>query len=207
MSGGIAAVAVTMSIPKLVRNTSTTTLVLAGVVVGSLMSSVMSIIKVLADTDTQLAEITYWTMGSFSTVTFSDMLPVLPIVIVPAILILVMRFRLNVLSLGDSEARSLGIDLQRTRGVFIICSTLITTGSVCAAGTVGWVGLIIPHISRMVVGSDNKKMLPFTVVLGSVFMLFIDFLCRSLAAAELRLGILTGIVGGALLYFHTCKAE
>ena len=194
-AGGILTVALTVLIPRLMRNESTVVLILSGIVVGSLMSSIMSIIKFVADTDTKLAEITYWTMGSFATVSMKDMLPILPVILIPAILILLMRYRLNVLSLGDNEARSLGINLQKTRGLFILFSTLITASCVCISGTIGWVGLVIPHTSRMLAGSDNKKMLPIAVLLGGVFMLIIDILCRTITAAELRIGILTGIIG------------
>jgi len=193
--GGCLAVFVTVLIPRLMRNESTTVLILSGVVVSSFMGSIMSIIKFVADTDTELAEITYWTMGSFAAVKMETMLPVLPTILLPLAVILLMRYRLNVLSLGDNEARSLGINLQATRGAFIICSTLISASCVCLAGTIGWVGLIIPHVSRMLVGSDNKKMLPIALLLGSVFMVLIDILCRTITAAELRIGILTGIIG------------
>jgi len=194
-AGGILTVALTVTIPKLMRNKSTTVLILSGIVVGNLMSSVMSIIKFVADTDTQLAEITYWMMGSFAAVKFEDLMPVLPSIVIPMAIIFLMRYRLNVLSLGDNESRSLGINLQKTRGIFIICSTLISASCVCLAGTIGWVGLVIPHTARMLVGSDNKKMLPVAMFLGGVFMLVIDILCRTLTSAELKVGILTGIIG------------
>ena len=193
--GGVAAVALTMLIPRLMRNESTVVLILSGVVISSLMSSVMSIIKFVADTDTKLAEITYWMMGSFATIKFSEMVPVLPTILLPMLVIFLMRYRLNVLSLGDQEARSLGINLKRTRGVFILCSTLITASCVCIAGSIGWVGLIIPHVSRMLAGSDNKRMLPVAALVGGVFMLLIDMLARTLTPAELKLGILTGLIG------------
>lgn len=193
--GGLLAVGITVSIPRLMRNESTTILILSGVVVSSLMSSIMSIIKFVADTDTKLAEITYWTMGSFATVAMMDILPVLPTILIPMVIILLMRYRLNVLSLGDQEARSLGINLQRTRGAFILCSTLLTASCVCLAGTIGWVGLVIPHTARMIVGADNKRMLPAAMLFGSLFMVIIDILCRNITSAELKIGILTGIIG------------
>ena len=199
--GGIAAVFITVLIPRLMRRSSTTILILAGVVVSSFMSSVLSYLKFIADADTQLAEITYWTMGSFADVKYSVMLPVLPTVLIPMALILLMRYRLNVLSLGDSEARTLGIDLRLTRGIFILCATLITAGCVCMCGTVGWVGLVIPHTARLLVGADNKKMLPISMLFGSIFMLLIDILCRTLTAQELRLGIFTGLVGAPFFVF------
>ena len=204
-AGGLIAVVITVSIPRLMRNESTTVLILSGIVVSSLMSSIMSVIKFVADTDTQLAEITYWTMGSFASVSFESMAPVLPAIILPGVVILLMRYRLNVLSLGDNEAHTLGIHLRKTRGVFVFCSTLITASSVCIAGTIGWVGLVIPHISRMLVGSDNKRMLPIAMVFGGAFMLMIDILCRTITAAELKLSILTGIIGAPFFIFILVK--
>jgi len=200
-AGGLMAVGITTMIPRLIRNESTTVLVLSGIVIGSLMTSIMSIIKFVADTNTKLAEITYWIMGSFATTTFKGMLPVLPTILIPMAVILLMRYRLNVLSLGDNEAKSLGINLGSTRGAFILCSTLITAGSVCLSGTIGWVGLVIPHTARMMIGSDNKKMLPVAMIVGGIFMLVIDILCRTITAAELRLGILTGVIGAPFFIF------
>lgn len=203
---GIVTVAITTLIPRLVRNSSTTVLVLSGVVVSSLMSSVMNLIKFMVDTDTKLAEITYWTMGSFASIDkLADLLPVLPTILIPMALILLARYRLNVLSLGDQEAASLGVDLRFTRGIFVVCSTLITASCVCLAGTIGWVGLVVPHSARMIVGADNKRMLPAAVLFGSIFMLVINILCRTLSAAELRIGILTGIIGAPFFIFILMK--
>jgi|LSQX01.2.fsa_nt_gb iron complex transport system permease protein len=203
--GGIVAVAITVTIPRLIRNQSTIVLVLSGIVISSFMSSIMSILKFVADTDTQLAEITYWMMGSFAKVSFKSMIPVLPTMLIPMIIILLLRYRLNVLSLGDNEAKSLGINLQITRGIFIVLSTLITASSVCLSGTIGWVGLVIPHTARMVIGPDNKRMLPIAMIFGGIFMLIIDILCRTLTAAELMLGILTGVIGAPFFIFILFK--
>ena len=204
-AAGLGAVAITIAIPRLIRNKSTVVLVLAGIVVGSLMGSILNIIKFVADTDSTLAEITYWTMGSVATVSFDKMVPVLPTIIIPAVIILLMRFRLNVLSLGDNEARTLGINIQKTRNLFIICSTLITASCVCMSGTIGWVGLVIPHVARMMIGPDNKRMLPVAMIFGGIFLLLIDTLCRTITAAELRLGILTGIIGAPFFIFILLK--
>lgn len=204
-AGGLIAVLITMTIPRLIRSDSTTVLVLSGIVVGSLFSSILNIIKFVADTDTQLAEITYWIMGSFANTSFSKMLPVLPSIIIPMIIILLMRYRLNVLSLGDSEAKTLGINLSTTRGMFIVCSTLMTAGCVCLSGTVGWVGLVIPHTARMIIGSDNKRMLPIAIIFGGIFMLVIDILSRTITPSELKLGILTGIIGAPFFIFILFK--
>jgi iron complex transport system permease protein len=204
-AGGLVAVTLTVSLPRLIRNESTTVLVLSGIIIGSLMTSILNIIKFVADTETQLAEITYWTMGSFATITIEQIIPVLPSIVIPTIVILLMRFRLNVLSLSDNEAKTLGINLRTTRGIFVICSTLITAGSVCLSGTISWVGLIIPHTARILIGSDNKKMLPVAMVFGSIFMLVIDILCRTITSAELRIGILTGIIGAPFFFFILVK--
>ncbi|MDC7227229.1 MAG: iron ABC transporter permease [Spirochaetales bacterium] len=206
-AGGLIAVGITVSIPTLIRNTSTIILVLSGIVISSLMSSIISIIKFVADTDTQLAEITYWLMGSFASISFIQMLPVLPTIIIPVVIILLMRYRLNVLSLGDMEAKSLGINLGYTRGIFILCSTLITAGCVSLSGTIGWVGLVIPHTARMIIGADNKRMLPVTMIFGGIFMLAIDILSRTITSAELRLGILTGIIGAPFFLFILFKQK
>jgi len=203
--GGLLAMCITVAIPRLIRNESTTILVLSGIVIGSLMASIMNIIRFVADTDNQLAEITYWTMGSVATITIARMLPALPTIIIPTVIILFMRFRLNVLSLGDNEARSLGINLRVTRGIFILCATLITASCVSISGTIAWVGLIIPHTSRLLVGADNKKTLPISLLFGGIFLLVIDILCRTLTAAELRLGILTGILGTPFFIFILIK--
>lgn len=202
---GAGTVFLTTMIPKLIRNSSTTILVLSGVIVSSLMSSVMSIIKSLADPDTKLAEITYWTMGSLATIEFADILSVALTIVIPMAIILVMRYRLNVLALGDDEAKTLGIDIQKTRGVFIACSTLITASCVCLAGTIGWIGLVIPHVSRLIIGADNKKMLPIALTFGASFMLIIDTLCRTLSSAELKIGVLTGIIGAPFFLFILIK--
>ena len=202
---GAGTVFLTTLIPKLIRNNSTTILVLSGVIVSSLMSSVMSIIKSLADTDTKLAEITYWTMGSLATVDFKGIMSVVLTIVIPMAVILVMRYRLNVLALGDDEAKTLGINIQKTRGVFIACSTLITASCVCLAGTIGWIGLVIPHVSRLIIGADNKKMLPIALTFGGAFMLVIDTLCRTLSSAELKIGVLTGIIGAPFFLFILIK--
>ena len=204
-AGGLLAVIITVSIPRFIRNDSITVLVLSGIVIGSLMSSIISIIKFVADTETKLAEITYWMMGSFANITLENMFPVLPTILLPVAVVLLARYQLNVLSLGDNEAKTLGINLRTARGMFIFCSTLITASCVCLSGTIGWVGLVIPHTARMVIGSDNKKMLPIALIFGGIFMLIIDIFCRTLTSAELRLGILTGVIGAPFFVFILFK--
>ena len=193
--GGILAVALALALPMLFKNNSNIMLVLAGIIVGSAMSSIMGFIKYVADPDTQLAAITYWTMGSFSYISLEDLLPTLPFIIVPAVILQLMSWRIDVLSMGEQEAQALGINVRRVRGIVILCSTLLTASSVCIAGTISWVGLVIPHLGRMMVGPNNTRLLPVTALLGGLFMLVVDTLTRTIGAAEMPISILTGIVG------------
>ena len=204
-AGGIAAVSLTTAIPRLVRNNSIIILVLAGIIVGGLSSSIMSIIRMMADPNTTLAEIVYWTMGSLARVRMKEITVVGPIIIICIAILLLFRYRLNVLSLGDKEARSLGVNVGRTRMVVITASTLLTACSVSIAGTIGWVGLVIPHISRMITGPDNKKMLPVAMFVGGIFMMVIDLLARTLAATDIPISVLTGIIGAPFFFFILMK--
>ena len=193
--GGIIAVALALTLPMLFRNNSNIMLVLAGIIVGSAMSSILGFIKYVADPDTQLAAITYWTMGSFSYISLEDLMHTLPFIIIPVLVLHLMSWRIDVLSMGEQEAQSLGINVRLVRGIVILCSTLLTASSVCIAGTISWVGLVIPHLGRTLVGPNNTKLLPVTTLLGGLFMLIVDTLTRTLGAAEMPISILTGIVG------------
>lgn len=198
---GVLTVGLTTAIPKLMKNNSITMLVLAGVIVSGIMSSIMGIIKYIADPETQLAEITYWQMGSLAKVTLNDLLPVgIPIILAGGVIIAV-RWQLNILSLGDAEARALGVRISVVRGLMIACSTLLTASAVCLCGTIGWVGLVIPHLGRIIAGPDHVKSIPVSLLIGSVFMLLIDTLARGLTSLELPLSILTGIVGAPFYCF------
>ncbi|ABN07881.1 transport system permease protein [Methanocorpusculum labreanum Z] len=199
--GGLVAVSITVAIPRLMHNSSTLMLVLSGVIVGGLMSSIMGIIRYVADADTALAEMVYWAMGSLANVDMIDLYYVAPCMLVAGFILLLFRYRLNVLSLGEDEAKTLGVDVRKVRGVIIVCATLLTASAVCLAGTIGWVGLVIPHLGRMLVGPDNRKLLPVAVVLGAIFMILIDITARSLTSAELPLSIITGLIG-APFYFY-----
>lgn len=198
---GILAVALTLFIPKLLRNNSMTTLVLSGVIVKGIMDSLMGIIKYMADAETELASITYWQMGSLTKVLMGDLKTIGPVIIITGILILLLRWRINILSPGDREAKALGIHVGMVRGIIILCATLLTACAVCMCGTIGWVGLVIPHLGRMLVGPDNTKSIPVSIFLGAIFMLLIDTLARVLTTMELPLSILTGIIGAP---FYIC---
>lgn len=204
--GGIVAVTITASIPRFMKNDSIIVLVLAGVIVEGLMASIMGIIKFFADPETALAQMTYWAMGSVADTTMKDIYILGPSIIVVLCVLLLIRYRLNVLSLGEAEAKTLGINVKTTRGLIIALSTFLTASAVCLAGTVGWVGLVIPHLGRMAVGTDNRKMLPVAVLMGGIFMIVIDTIARSLTSAELPITIITGIIG-APFYFYLLIRE
>lgn len=193
--GGIIAVLITMMIPGLIKNRSNIMLVLSGIIVGSLMSSILGFIKYVADPETELASITYWTMGSFSYASIEDLLPMFLIILPPTIIIILMSWWIDVLSMGDDEAKTLGANTKLIRAIIIVCSTLLTSGAICFAGTIGWVGLIVPHIARLLVGSSNKKVIPCSLVLGGIFMLLTDTITRTIGVTEMPVSIMTGIVG------------
>lgn len=170
-------------------------LVLAGVVVGALAGSAISLLKVLADPYDQLPAITFWLLGSLAGTTPGDLLHALPAVLAGLVPLVLLRWRINVLSLGDEEARALGIEAERLRLVVIAAATLMTSAAVAVSGQIGWVGLVMPHIARMLVGPGFARMLPTAVLLGAGYMLIVDTLARSLATTETPLGILTAFVG------------
>ena len=192
---GILAVSVTLLIPKLLKNTNITMLVLSGIIVKGIMDSILGLMKYVADPETELQSITYWQLGSLTKVLPSDLMAVTPVILAGMTVILLLRWRINILSLGDREARSLGVSVKKMRNVLIACATLLTASAVCLCGTIGWVGLVIPHLSRILTGPDNKKSIPVTILLGASFMVVIDTLARAMTSMEIPLGILTGLIG------------
>lgn len=193
--GGILAVTLTVAIPRVLRSDSNIMLVLAGIITGGLMTSILGFIKYIADPDTQLAAITYWQLGSFAYVDGITIISVLPLSIAAAVIVLAMAWWINILSLGEGESKSLGANVTLLRGVCIVCSTVLTAGAVCISGTIGWVGLVIPHFGRMLIGSDNRALLPACCFIGGIFMLVVDTVTRIIGPAEMPVSILTGIIG------------
>lgn len=192
---GLLAVLITVTIPAIMGNRSNIMLVLSGIIVGTAMSSVLGFIKFIADPYTQLASITYWTMGSFAYITLADLAAILPILLIPTIILILIAWWIDVLSMGEDEAKTLGVRVDLIRGIAIVCSTLLTAGSVALAGTISWVGLIIPHFGRMLVGPSHRKLLPLCGLLGGVFMLLVDTLTRTLGTVEMPVSIITGLLG------------
>ncbi|MBJ6725062.1 FecCD family ABC transporter permease [Geomesophilobacter sediminis] len=193
--GGVTAVALALFLAGAQRNANVTMLLLGGIVSGALFTSLVSVIKYLADPYNQLPAITYWLMGNLAmadrTTAFATGIP-----IGAGVLVLMLLSRpLNVLSMGDDEARSLGIDVQRVRMTAIVCATLVSALTVVLAGIIGWVGMIIPHIARMIVGPDNETLIPVAALLGATYLLMVDNISRLLFSFELPIGIATAVVG------------
>lgn len=193
--GGLLAVALTLLIPFLMRSDSNVMLVLSGIIIGGVMSSVLGFLKYIADPETQLAAITYWQMGNFSYVKMDSLLVLLPLMVLPALLLFGMAWRIDIVSLGEDEARTLGANVGVIRLVTVLCATLLTASAVCISGTIGWVGLVIPHFARMMVGTGNRRLLPAACFVGGLFMLFVDTVTRLIGPAEMPISILTGIIG------------
>ncbi|HCF49179.1 MAG TPA: iron ABC transporter permease [Syntrophomonas sp.] len=193
--GGITAVSMALAIPTLMRSKSTIALVLSGVIISGFMMALLGLMKYIADTETELADMVYWQLGSIAKVTYENLFATAPIMILTGLVLLAMRWRINILSLGEEQARTLGVNLRFERGVAITCSTLLTACAVCLSGTVGWIGLIMPHIARMIVGSDNVRLLPTATLMSAGFLILIDTVARTLTGGELPLGILTGFIG------------
>ena len=192
---GITAVLITTSIPKLLRNSSITILILSGIVVSGLFRSVMSIMRYVADPDTALPSIVFWQMGSLSTVSIREVM----YVSLPMILCLIVLVRLawwvNIMALGEIQSTLVGVNYKLYRRVGIVASTLLAVFSVSIAGEVGWVGLAVPHLSRLLVGVDNKKTMPVCILAGAIFLLLVDTLARNISTAEIPLSVLTGFIG------------
>jgi iron complex transport system permease protein len=170
-------------------------LVLAGVVVGSLAGAAISLMKILADPYDQLPAIVFWLLGSLSAIRKGEVWTALPLVLIGLVPLVLLRWRINVLSLGDDEAKALGVEAGRLRMIVIAAATLMTASVVAISGVIGWVGLVIPHIARMLVGPSFDRLLPTALLLGASYLLLVDTLARTMARIEVPIGILTAVIG------------
>jgi iron complex transport system permease protein len=188
-------------ISKRVKGKSILGLILSGIIVGSLFSAGTSFIKLVADPTDQLPAITYWLMGSLAGAKMGDIkFAIIPMIIglVPLLLI---RWRLNVLTMGDDEARTMGVNANQIRIIVIICATLTTAASVSVSGMIGWVGLVIPHLARKLVGNNYNHLMPASILFGAIFLLLVDNVSRNLLTTEIPLGILTAFVGAPFFIY------
>lgn len=181
-------------------------LILAGIMISSLVSSGTSFIKLVADPENQLPAITYWLMGSLNGVKPSDVLFALIPMFIGLFPMFLLRWRINLLTLGDDEAQTMGINTKRLRLVIILCSTLVTAAAVSVSGVIGWVGLVTPHLARRITGNNYKRLLPVSMLLGALFLLLVDDVSRNLLVTEIPIGILTSFIGAPFfLYLITRK--
>lgn len=178
--------------------TSMIMLVLAGIIVSSLANALASLLKYTVDPMDKLPQITYWLMGSFGRTSYKNLALAGPLILISMFVIYKMRWSLNLLSLSEDEARSLGINVKKTRLIFILAATLITASSVSICGQIGWIGLIIPHLVRLMVGSNNLYTLPLGISFGAGFMVLIEALSRTVSVIELPISILTAIIGAPI---------
>ena len=194
-AGGTLAVMGTYFLSRLYKSGQMLVLVLSGVIISAFFGALLSITKYVADPYEKLPTIVFWLMGSLSSVRYSDIMAILPAIIIGGGVLILIRWRINLLALSQDEAKTLGIDLKRITKVIIISATLLTAASVCISGIIGWVGLVVPHLGRMITGPDYKKLLPLTAVMGASYLLIMDDLSRTIIATEIPLGILTALIG------------
>lgn len=195
---GLLAVGLSYLVSRIARANETVALILAGMVVSSLFSAGTSFIKLVADTQEQLPAITYWLMGSLSSIKQRDVLFLLIPFALGMLPLLLLRWRINLLTVGEDEAKTMGINTTALRLIVIVCATLLTASSVAVAGMIGWVGLIVPHFCRMLFGSDYRRLLPAGALFGASFLILTDDIARLATSAEIPIGILTAFVGAPI---------
>lgn len=191
----VGTVLLTCLVAKLFRNSSSMTLLLSGIVISGLMGSVLALIKYFAEADTQLTVITYWLMGTFSRADMMSVYILAPIVAILVIILLILRWRINIVALGQEEAEAKGLNYKFYRYLIIGIATLLTASTVAFCGTISWVGLVIPHIVRLIAGRDTRKTIPLCITFGGIFMVAVDILSRTFTDQEIPLSAVTGIFG------------
>ena len=192
---GLLAVAMCFGLARSYRAAPTLVLVLAGIIVGSLFGALLSLLKYAADPEAKLPVIEFWLLGSLSRVGMREVWVLLTLFVPSAAVLLALRWRVNLLAVGDDEARSLGVDTARLRLVVVVVATLLAAATVSVAGIIGWVGLVIPHAARILVGANFSRVLPVSAALGACYLVIMDDLARTVTAAEMPIGVLTAIVG------------
>ena len=198
---GLGAVLLAYAVSRFSKTNATLALILGGMVISSLFSAGTSYIKLVADTQEQLPAITYWLMGSLSSIKPKDLLFILVPIAIGMVPLFFIRWRLNLLTVEEETAKSVGINITVLRVVVIICATLLTAASVSVSGMIGWVGLVIPHFCRIIFGYDYRRLIPATALFGATFLLVVDDIARLATTAEIPLGILTSFVGCPLFLY------
>ncbi|MDD6920174.1 MAG: iron ABC transporter permease [Eubacteriales bacterium] len=176
-------------------------LVLSGIMIGAVFSSGLSFLKLVADPMDQLPQITYWLMGSLSGTKTEDIIPVAIIMFIAIFMLWASRWHLNLLTFSDEEAKTMGLNVKMLRLMVILCATLLTAASIAVSGVIGWISLAIPHFARLIIGSDYRKLLPLSLLLGSNFLLIVDNISRLTFSSEIPLGIITSLIGAPFFLF------
>lgn len=197
----IITVVIVVVVAQAARGNQVLTVVLAGVMVSSLFSAGVSFTKLVADPTDQLPAITYWLMGSLTSTKPSDISMVAAPMAIGLAVLFALRWRINLLTMGDDEASTMGVNTKRLRLVIIIAATLITAASVAVTGIIGWVGLVIPHLARMLIGCDYRKLLPASMLMGAGFLLLVDDVSRLVTTSEIPIGILTAFIGAPFFLY------
>lgn len=192
---GLAALAIVGAVARINGRTEVLTVILSGMIVGALFAALVSLLQFFADPNSSLPAIVYWLMGSFSTATWGRLAVALPGIVAGSVLIWALRYRLNLLALDDAEARSLGVRPDRERWMIFTLAALIVGTQVAVSGVVGWIGLVIPHAARLLVGEDHRDLIPASALVGAVYLVTVDTLARTMTAAEIPLGVLTALIG------------
>lgn len=198
---GILAVSFVLLISSRVRGNPTLTLVLSGMMVSSVFSALISFIKLIADPEEALPQITYFLMGSLSSVRKEDILPVVILIVIAIVPIAILRWSLNIMTQGEEEAKALGVNTRAVRLASIISATIVTATATSLCGMISYVGLVIPHLVRMITGCDYRKTVPASILLGASFLLLVDTISRSIATVELPIGILTSLIGAPFFLY------
>ncbi len=198
---GLIAVFLTYALSRTYRSIPVLMLVLAGIIIGALFSAATSLLKYIADPINQMPSIVFWLLGSLNNVSNKDIVIVGPIILAGTVLLYLIRWRINLLTMGDEDARALGVNTGQIRAIIIICATFISASAVCISGIIGWVGLVIPHIGRILVGADNKHLLPVSALIGAIYLVAVDLVARTAMEAEIPIGILTAIIGAPIFAY------
>ena len=204
---GIAAMMVALWISRRGGRSSLFMLILGGVITAAMFEALLSLLKYVADPNDTLPTIVYWLMGSLTSSSYDMLAWGAPLIAIGSSVLWALRWRLNIMSLSEVEARSLGTDVQKMRWVVIVAATLVTATTVSLAGIIGWVGLVIPHVARMLVGSNHSALIPASISIGAMYLLVIDTVARTATSAEIPLSILTAIIGAPFFAYLLKRAK
>jgi len=204
---GLIAVVLAYMISRVYRVSTTLTLVLAGIVVAALFQALTSLVKYVADPLNKLPAIVFWLMGSFNHISNSDLMVAGPLLLGGMLILYLVRWRINVLSMGEEDARALGVDIRQQKAIIIISATVISAAAVSICGIVGWIGLVIPHVGRILVGPDHKLLIPIAALVGASYLLIVDTVARTVTVTEIPIGIITALVGAPVFAYLLRKTQ